>query len=198
MGIDAYLLLERKPGVSRAAILDALDRDVEDVTWHADQSFSFFTGVRFYEWEQSDAERRVRLTFAHLSPELFALVEPYALAWPDVADYDGGVKAADVEAGGAVRVDFGDYALDDPRLKRAADAEHARSMSFIEAMNVFITYQRAHPEFQAALQSLAMANDVAGLIARTRAVPELAGVVDTLDQSRFFQTYASSAQSSTP
>ncbi len=190
MGIDAYILFERRDGVSRAAIQDALDVDDADaIKWHAGRAFSVFTGVRFRSWQDSDEERRIGLTLAQVSATLFDLIEPHAIIWPDVAEYGDEDSVADIEDEGAIRVPFRDYRPGDERLVRAAEAEEAEIFESVNAMMAFNKYREEHPDFAAKLAQLGKARDLSGLIALTQSVPKLAPLCEALVRGKYFETF---------
>jgi hypothetical protein len=195
MGVDAYVMFARKSDVSRTTVAELLGRSMDDVVWFADQSFAFFTGVRFYQWESGDYEKRIRLTLAHVSPALFDKIEPFALVYPDVANFSPHSTAeAIAHSGASIRVDFGDYHPQDPRLAAAAANETNQTIVSVRAMVAFSEHLNKDDDFRASAHALARVGDLRGLIDSARRAPALRQHVDTLVSAGFFETFIKSSR----
>jgi hypothetical protein len=197
VGTDSYLLYARREGVSRAEVEDLLDVDAGDILWLADRCFAFWTGRRFAEIVQSEPERRIRLALQPVSLELFERIEPFAVAYADVSEFDEEdtlpVVLADPHV---IRIDFKDFVPGDERFDAAEQEEARQMMASVEAMVAFSRHQEKDAAFAADMIRLADEGQVDALIARTRAVPQLAPLVDTLIKAKHFEAYIGSARMS--
>lgn len=197
MSVDTRVLYVRKEGISRAEVEDLLDVDDGEVAWFGDQCFSIFTGVRFYEYEQSDPERRIRLALAPLSLELFERLEPFAVAYPDVAEFAGDDTLETVlESDATLRIEFHDFVPGDERLDAAAQEEARQMLKTVDAMLAFSRYGQKDAAFLADIDGLATRGRIDEMIARTRVVAELAPLVETLIGAEHFESCVTAARMS--
>ena len=182
MGIDACLTARRLPNVSAEQLAAALERETDELSIRPGNAFTWFTGCRFYEWENSNTERRIRITLEETPPELLnLLVDREILVYPDVAEYEDEDSWDLIKNDSmTIPVSLAGVNHDDPDIIAANAAENNQTVEEYVTMRSLMKFFLSNTETLFKFRKLAAEKDRDGMIAYLRSFEETAALVDTL------------------